>query len=116
MKGPLRKAVLTQYFFYNSAEEIHAYLCKIFQDDDTKHYHLIQEEKLSEICSSKQPLAIINCQKRHMIAFQPDGSLQTKDNLCSCKNCIIGDFVNCPFKSGSKNSFGDVDSEAGYND
>ena len=51
-----------------------------------------------------------------MIAFQPDGPLQTKVNLCSSKNCIIGDFVKCPFKSGSKISFGDVDSEAEYSD
>ena len=30
-----------------------------------------------------------------MICFHPDGSVQTKQNICSCHNCIQGEFITC---------------------
>ena len=33
-----------------------------------------------------------------MIAFFPDGSIQQKQNICSCKRCLRGLFVHCMFE------------------
>ena len=37
-----------------------------------------------------------------MIAFFPDGSIQQNENICSCKRCLKGLFVDCMFKKGCK--------------
>ena len=31
----------------------------------------------------------------HMIAYHPDGSIQSKVNLCSCEQCIDVEFISC---------------------
>ena len=41
------------------------------------------------------PLVIKRCRSLHMISFFPDGLVQSKINLCSCSNCIEGDFTSC---------------------
>ena len=40
------------------------------------------------------------CRKLHMLSFFPDGSIQSKINICSCKSCIEGDFVSCLTEKG----------------
>ena len=35
-----------------------------------------------------------------MICFHLDGSVQIKENLCSCCTCLNGDFVNCLSERG----------------
>ena len=45
-------------------------------------------------------LSIRGCQQIHMICFNPDGSIQTKINVCSCDNCMSGDFLNCYDEQG----------------
>ena len=34
-------------------------------------------------------------EKKHMIPFFPDGSVQTKINICSCEEHLKGEFVKC---------------------
>ena len=36
-----------------------------------------------------------------MICFHPDWSIQTKQNICSCLNCIQGGFITCIEEKGS---------------
>ena len=48
MKGPIRKAVITEDFHYSSTEEIYHYLNKLFEGDDKKHYVLLTEKDISE--------------------------------------------------------------------
>ena len=35
-----------------------------------------------------------------MICFQPDGSILCKVNLCSCADCILGNFLDCVIEPG----------------
>ena len=35
-----------------------------------------------------------------MICFHPDWSVQTKQNICSCHNCIQGGFITCIEEKG----------------
>ena len=48
MKGPIRKAVLTEDFHCSSAEEIYHHVNRLFEGDDKKHYVLLTEKDISE--------------------------------------------------------------------
>ena len=111
VKGPLRKAVVTEDFFYNSAEEIHTFLTNRFTDDHNKHYFLVNSDITSVKRELKVARTIDSCQKLHMIAFNADGTIQKKVNLCSCEMCLTGDFLRCPIEAGVKISYGNMESE-----
>ena len=36
-----------------------------------------------------------------MICYHSDGSIEIKINVCSCENCLIGDFLNCIDEKGT---------------
>ena len=90
VKNFLRKAVLTDNFSYNKASDIYNYFIKHFEQDPQKKYFLLESETIYEKQSQKKTYYIKNCRSRHMICFHPDGSVQTKQNTCSCHNCIQG--------------------------
>ena len=46
VKGPLRRAVITNDFSYKTSEDIHSYLCDLFQDDLKKCYYVITNDKI----------------------------------------------------------------------
>ena len=37
-----------------------------------------------------------------MISYFPDGSIQTKQHLCSCAECVVGNFIDCNLNPGVK--------------
>ena len=94
VKQPLRRAVTTnENVSYNSAEDIYLYLRTLFANDTKKHYYLIDK---NDIKANKitDPLPIKGCMGLHMISFDIDGRVQGKVNLCSCNECIQGNFVS----------------------
>lgn len=99
VKGPIRKAVITENFHYNSAEDIHAYLIDLFQGDSNKHHFLLPVESIAQN-RQESHLKIKNCMKYHMIVYFPDGSIQSKVNICSCEKCLHGHFIDCPHEKG----------------
>ena len=111
VKGPIRKAVLTEDFHYSHAEETHHYINKLFKGDDKKHYVLLTEKDISEKRKIKLSLVLKDCMKFHMIAFHPNGSVQTKVNMCSCTECFQGDFIDCLLEPGTMISSGQLDDE-----
>jgi len=111
VKGPLRKAVVTEDFHYSSAEEIYNYVSKLFESDEKKQYILLSEEEIADRRKTKSPLVLKDCIKFHMIAFHPDSSVQTKVNMCSCDECLEGDFIDCLLEPGNMMSSGQVDME-----
>ena len=102
VKGPLSRAVILEDFTYNSAEDIHTYMKKKFENDNLKHHFLLDKESIDDERKKKSALKIKNCIEKHMIAFFPDGSIQTKINLCSCDKCMLGLFTECPYEQGSE--------------
>ena len=108
MKGPIRKAVFTEDSHYISAVEIYHYVNKHFEGDDKKHYVLLPEKDISEKRKIKSSLVLKNCMKFHMMAFHPDGSVQTKVNMCSCAECLQGDFIDCLLERGTMMSSGQL--------
>ena len=95
VKGPIRKAVLTEDFHCSSGEEIYHHVNRLFEGDDKKHYVLLTEKDISEKRKIKSSLVLKDCMKFHMITFHPNGSVQTKVNMCSCAECLQGDFIVC---------------------
>ena len=56
----------------------------------------------------KTTLVIKDYLKLHMVAFHPDGSIQTKVNIRSYDECMRGDFINCTLEVGVKICHGNV--------
>ena len=83
VKSPLSRAALTKNLHYNSAEDIHQYLSDLFKDDKTKFYTILTSEDIESFKIDNSPLIIKGCRKLHMLSFFPDGSIQSKINLCS---------------------------------
>ena len=100
VKSPLSRAVLTKNLHYNSAEDIHQYLSDLFKDDKTIFYTILTSEDIESFKIDNYPLIIKGCRKLHMLSFFPDGSIQSKINLCSWKSCIERDFVSCLTEKG----------------
>ena len=68
--------------------------------DKTKFYTILTSEDTESFKNDNSPLIIKGCRKLHMLSFFPDGSIQSKINICSCKSCIEGDFVSCLTEKG----------------
>ena len=101
VKATLQKAIVQKDFFFNEASDIKTYLQTEMVDSTNKHYYEIEEDSLVERRSNdNEQLKIDNCMKKHMFAYFPDGTIQVKENLCSCKDCIEGKFTNCKIEKG----------------
>ena len=120
VKAPLLKAVLTEDFKYRSAKDIHEYLTQLFADDVQKvHCYLPSEEIMAKRQNGAKPIKIAGCMKLHMICFNPNGSICTKVNICSCPECLKGDFQQeCSIEKGKliKGNFVDEDSDSADSD
>ena len=57
------------------------------------------------------PIPIPGCVKSsyHMICFEPNGTIITKVNLCSCIECLEGNFLHCSIEKGNTVCGGDDD-------
>ena len=47
-----------------------------------------------------------------MICFFPNDDIQIKENMCSCENCLRGQFIKCENKAGSQVSSREVNPNA----
>ena len=103
VKGPLLKAVITENFKYNSSEDILNYLSKRFETDEQKCYFHIPAEEIVAARKEKRYVHIPGCVKEafHMLCFLPDGSVLTKVNICSCDDCLEGNFLDCSIERGN---------------
>ena len=106
VKNPLHRAVYGEDFIFDSVDDIVKLLKDKFSDNEKKDQN--RREKGS--------LPIKGSSKLHMICFHTDGSIQVKENICSCEDCIQGAFINCMSEKGrvvfsSVNSEGDSDEE-----
>ena len=101
VKNVLRKAVLTDNFSYNKASDIYDYLIKHFQQDPQKKCFFLESETIYPKQFQKKACYTKNCGSHHMICVHPDGSVQTKQNICSCHNCIQVEFITCIEERGS---------------
>ena len=93
VKGPLKRAVMTESFHYRCAEDIYNLLLK--KTDDKKLYYFVTETEIEAQKLKKTSLPIKGSGQMHMISYFPDGTVQSKVNLCSCVKCSSGLFVNC---------------------
>ena len=93
VKTPLLKSVITYNFWYNSSQDICDMLRSKFENDNQKKYSVIDVEDIL----LHRPKG---SRSYHMMCFRPDGSILCKVNLCSCVDCILGNFLDCIIKPG----------------
>ena len=110
VKGPLLKAVLTKDFKYNSTKDIYEYLKELFKDDNQKlFFHIPIESTVNHQQDERKPVPIPGWVKEshHMICFKPDGTIISKTNICSCNDCLEGNFMECCIEKGKLVMAGD---------
>ena len=76
---------------------------EFFKEDSQKTYfHVPLEETVNRRCEEIKPVPIPGCVKEshHMICFKPDGTICTKVNICSCSDCLEGNFLDCCVEKG----------------
>ena len=115
VKGPLLRKVLTEEFSYNSSEDICTAMKEHFEGDPQKHYFVIPAADI--LGKEKNKVVIPGCVKYayHMISFFPSGKILAKVNMCSCDNCLVGDFDLCQIeKCINVQSQSQVDENDGY--
>ena len=99
-KGPLRKVVITEDLHYDSPQDVVSYLQQLFKDDPYKIYFELNPQEIHFV--EKVVVKITNVQKQHMLCFFPSGTIQIKENICSCANCMNGKFIDCQYQPGSQ--------------
>ena len=65
-----------------------------FRDDESKLYSILSPEEISKFVMVDSLLTITNCMQLYMISYFPNGSIQSKVNICSCASCIEGEFIS----------------------
>ena len=94
LKDPLRRAIITDDFFFNNAEELHQFLEERFREDPSKFYTVISSDVLAKSRENKSELMIKGCMNCH-ISFHPNGEYFIKEQLCFCSSCQLGKFKEC---------------------
>ena len=103
VKAPIHRAALMEDFSYWNAKDIFDYLNLIFGNDINKHYILLDGDEIQDVKNSVSgSYKIKKCRSLHMISYFPDGSIQTKQHLCSCAECVVGNFIDCNLNPGVK--------------
>ena len=77
VKAVLRHAIVTQDFFYNTAEDLLNFL-KVSMSGKCYHYQILAKESLDVDRENRQELFIAGCRKNRMISFHPSDKFQTK--------------------------------------
>ena len=73
VKGPLRKAVVTEDLHYDSAQDIVSYLLELFKDDPYKIHFELNPQEIHSV--DKIAVTITNVQKQHMLCFLTSGTI-----------------------------------------
>ena len=79
VKSPLRRAIITDDFFFNNDLELIKFLEKVHEGDTQKYFKHLPSEKIEQARQDKgNGVRIVGCQKSRMISLFPDGSWQIK--------------------------------------
>ena len=100
VKSPLLKAVIAINFKYNSSKDIYNLLLSLFPDDTQKKYSVIDVEDIESVRSGMAAVPIKGSRSYHMMSFKPDGTILCKVNMCSCNDCLLGNFLDCVIEPG----------------
>ena len=98
VKTPMRKAIITDNFFYNKSQLLHEWLLKQKFKSNREYIHFEPFQRTPKKQWEKLPIA--GCQKQHIFVYFPDGSLQYKENMCCCDKCLAGNLISCKFEKG----------------
>ena len=109
VKNPLKRAVIFEKykklneatgeleekeFHYSNSFDIFEWLSDTYKEKQNWKYIHVEQETLAESRKDLSDLPLKGSSKFHMICFRPDGSILSKDNICSCAACLEGEFLN----------------------
>ena len=99
-KDPIRKAIIVEDWFLNSADDIVTYLDQK-KGSANKIYAHLPAEIVSEMRNENAPeVSIKGSRKFHYLVFLPDASIVGKEDICSCEDCLIGNILKCETYAG----------------
>ena len=102
VKAPIRRAVLTEDLSYRNDKYIFDYLTLLFGNDINKHYILLDGDEIQDLKNSVSgSYKVKKCGSLHISYFQ-DGSILTKQHLCSCAECVVRNFIDYNLNPGVK--------------
>ena len=93
VKSIVRRAIVTDDFYYDSDEQLCAFL-KTKKSLPKYSYTTLSVDTLDEEID-RESLPIDDCIKSRMISFSPDSTYQIKRHICSCEMCSVGEFIKC---------------------
>ena len=76
----LRKAIVID-LFHRTSKEIFGYLSENFSCESRIHRHT---ETVENLHPNNNEITVKNCVKLHIFTYFPNGSIQVKENFCSC--------------------------------
>ena len=99
VKQPLRRAIMTEDFFFDTGSELTRYLKERFETKTDRVYHCIDPVDIkalrSKYKSSDTELVLKLSSKCPMISFFPDGTVKGCFEICACSKCLYGEFDQC---------------------
>ena len=114
VKNPLRKHIITADFWWLHASQ----LVKMFHDkgfhSKNRDYSELTIDHMQSFPKTKEQ-KIPGCTKYHMIAFDVDGSIEVKEDICECEMCFTGLFGKCMYGDGNQEE-GDSENDSDGND
>ena len=99
VKGPIRRLIITDNFFYTTAADLVAKLL-IHMNNANYYYKTVDSSSFRRLRKNREELVIAGCRKTRMLSFFPNGSVQKKRHMCSCESCLQGEFEECVLDAG----------------
>ena len=100
VKNPLKRLVIWDKFECDSSFGIFDRLRAQHTDKQNWLCHHIDVDELRQKRQAIESLSLKGSSKLHMMRFHLDGAIMAKENICSCKQCIKGDLLNCVSERG----------------
>ena len=96
VKSPLRRAIVTDDFFFNSDMELVDFVKKIYEGDERQYFkHLLFDDIKVARKERGDGVKIDSCRKSRMMALFPDGTWKISRQICICYCCKQGQFDEC---------------------
>ena len=89
---PLRMDIVKKDVFFQNSKEVS-------EEDSSKEYVHFEKDDFSK---KDTFLTLTGCKKIKMIAYHSDSSIQTRNSICSCSNCILSWETPNPSGNGSQ--------------
>ena len=97
IKNPLQKEIINVDFYELGSGFGHLFKGKQASSTEFERMYYTEVTQASYLQIRPEELPIKGSQKVHCIAFHPDGTVQTRRDICDCDECFEGNFQECDY-------------------